>query len=75
MQTCMFVVQSIYVVPLMLQLFESAKVLLDAGEEIPCDLLVSILKSQLQQLQEECLQRIDTETVGVRSTLTALNVY
>lgn len=75
MQTCMFVVQAIYVVPLMLQLFESAKVLLDAGEEIPCDLLVSILKSQLQQLQEECLQRIDTETVGVRSTLTALNVY
>lgn len=52
----------------MLQLLESAKVLLDAGEEIPCDLLVNILKSQLQQLQAECHQRKDrdAETVSVR---------
>lgn len=42
--------------------------LLDAGEEIPCDLLVNILKSQLQQLQAECHQRKDrdAETVSVR---------
>lgn len=47
--------------------------LLDAGEEIPCDLLVNILKSQLQQLQAECHQRKDrdTETVSVRSRLMA----
>lgn len=58
----------------MLQLLESAKVLLDAGEEIPCDLLVNILKSQLQQLQAECLQRKDRDTVtaSVRARLMAL---
>lgn len=60
----------------MFQLLESAKVLLDAGEEIPCDLLVNILKSQLQQLQAECLQRKDkdTEIVSVRSRLMTLVV-
>lgn len=60
----------------MLQLLESAKVLLDAGEDIPCDLLVNILKSQLQQLQAECLQRKDrdTETVSVSARLMVLIV-
>lgn len=60
----------------MSQLLESAKALVDAGEEIPCDMLVTILKSQLQQLQAECHQRKDreAETVSVRSTLIALFV-
>ncbi|XP_075891417.1 sperm-associated antigen 17 isoform X2 [Nelusetta ayraudi] len=52
------------------ELLESAKVLLDAGEEIPCDLLVNILKSQLQQLQADCHQRKDrdAETVSVEKS-------
>ncbi|XP_029311178.1 sperm-associated antigen 17-like [Cottoperca gobio] len=42
---------------------EPAKVLLDAGEEIPCDLMANILKFQLLQIKAHDQQRRETEQV------------
>ncbi|XP_034425328.1 sperm-associated antigen 17 isoform X1 [Hippoglossus hippoglossus] len=43
--------------PMFYEVAESAKVLLDAGEEIPCDLMAKILKFQLLQVKTTDQQR------------------
>ncbi|KAM3590203.1 uncharacterized protein V6R79_005781 [Siganus canaliculatus] len=46
---------------------EYAKALLDAGEEIPCDLMAQILKVQLLQVKAIDQQRREAEQVGLQS--------
>ncbi|XP_027134086.1 sperm-associated antigen 17 isoform X1 [Larimichthys crocea] len=48
-------------VPLFYEVTEPAKVLLDAGEEIPCDLMAKILKFQLLQIKANDQQRREAE--------------
>ncbi|XP_029311120.1 sperm-associated antigen 17-like isoform X2 [Cottoperca gobio] len=48
-------------VPMFYEVTEPAKVLLDAGEEIPCDLMANILKFQLLQIKAHDQQRRETE--------------
>ncbi|XP_054457183.1 LOW QUALITY PROTEIN: sperm-associated antigen 17 [Anoplopoma fimbria] len=48
-------------VPTFYEVTESAKVLLDAGEEIPCDLMAKILKFQLLQIKANDQQRREAE--------------
>ncbi|XP_034020018.1 sperm-associated antigen 17 [Thalassophryne amazonica] len=47
--------------PMFYEVTESAKVLLDAGEEIPCDLMAKILKFQLLQIKSKDQQRMAAE--------------
>ncbi|KAM4611571.1 sperm-associated antigen 17 [Polymixia lowei] len=44
-------------VPMFYEVMEPAKVLLDAGEEIPCDLMAKILKFQLLEIKASDQQR------------------
>ncbi|XP_040887756.1 sperm-associated antigen 17 [Toxotes jaculatrix] len=44
-------------VPMFYEVTESAKVLLDAGHEIPCDLMAKVLKFQLLQIKSNDQQR------------------
>ncbi|XP_031140996.1 sperm-associated antigen 17 isoform X4 [Sander lucioperca] len=48
-------------VPMYYEVTESAKVLLDAGEEISCDLMAKILKFQLLQIKANDQQRREAE--------------
>ncbi|CAK6967972.1 LOW QUALITY PROTEIN: sperm-associated antigen 17 [Scomber scombrus] len=48
-------------VPVYYEVTEPAKVLLDAGEEIPCDLMAKILKFQLLQIKDNDQQRREAE--------------
>ncbi|XP_050932117.1 sperm-associated antigen 17 isoform X1 [Lates calcarifer] len=48
-------------VPMFYEVTEPAKVLLDAGEEIPCDLMAKILKFQLLQIKAIDQQRREAE--------------
>lgn len=61
-------VRYLFSVCVALQFLESARALLDAGEEIPCDLMVTILKFQLQQLEADCQQKREAELASVKST-------
>lgn len=54
---------------LFVKVTEPAKVLLDAGEEIPCDLMAKILKFQLLQIKADDQQRRETEMVSVSSCI------
>lgn len=47
---------------------ESAKLLLDGGQQIPCDLLAKILKFQLLQIRSKDQQRREAEGVKKFST-------
>ncbi|XP_054862915.1 sperm-associated antigen 17 [Amphiprion ocellaris] len=47
--------------PMYYEVTEPAKVLLDAGEEIPCDLMAKILKFQLLQIKSNDQQRREAE--------------
>ncbi|XP_008296225.1 sperm-associated antigen 17 [Stegastes partitus] len=47
--------------PMFYEVTEPAKVLLDAGEEIPCDLMAKILKFQLLQIKANDQQRREAE--------------
>ncbi|XP_070710647.1 sperm-associated antigen 17 [Pempheris klunzingeri] len=47
--------------PVFHEVMESAKALLDAGEEIPCDLMAKILKFQLLQIKANDQQRREAE--------------
>lgn len=62
----------LFAVCVALQFLESARALLDAGEEIPCDLMVNILKFQLQELEADCQQKREAELASVKSTWMAL---
>lgn len=44
-----------------LQVTESAKALLDAGAEIPCDLMAKVIKCQLLQIKANDQQRREAE--------------
>ncbi|KAM7366160.1 hypothetical protein PAMP_015625 [Pampus punctatissimus] len=48
-------------VPAYYEVTEPAKLLLDAGEEIPCDLMAKILKFQLLQIKDSDQQRREAE--------------
>ncbi|XP_044196890.1 sperm-associated antigen 17 isoform X3 [Thunnus albacares] len=48
-------------VPVYYEVTEPAKVLLDAGEEIPCDLMAKIVKFQLLQIKDNDQQRREAE--------------
>nr|XP_020479386.1 sperm-associated antigen 17 [Monopterus albus] len=48
-------------VPVFYEVTERAKLLLDAGEEIPCDLMAKILKFQLLQVKASDRQRREAE--------------
>lgn len=45
----------------LLQVTESAKALLDAGAEIPCDLMAKVIKCQLLQIKANDQQRREAE--------------
>lgn len=49
----------------LVQVTEPAKALLEAGEEIPCDLMAKILKFQLLQIKANDQQRREAEQVSV----------
>lgn len=51
----------------LVQVTEPAKALLDAGEEIPCDLMAKILKFQLLQIKAIDQQRREAEQVSISS--------
>ncbi|XP_074555058.1 sperm-associated antigen 17 [Halichoeres trimaculatus] len=51
-------------VPMFYEVTEPAKVLLDAGQEIPCDLMAKILKFQLLQIKTCDQQRRDREQLS-----------
>ncbi|XP_059211469.1 sperm-associated antigen 17 isoform X3 [Centropristis striata] len=48
-------------IPMFYEVTEHAKVLLDAGQEIPCDLMAKILKFQLLQIKANDQQRREAE--------------
>ncbi|XP_034757010.1 sperm-associated antigen 17 isoform X3 [Etheostoma cragini] len=48
-------------IPMYYEVTESAKVLLDAGEEIPCDLMAKVLKFQLLHIKANDQQRREAE--------------
>ena len=66
---CLFIVicalLSVYACVCPVQVTEPAKALLDAGEEIPCDLMANILKFQLLQIKADDQQRREAEQVSV----------
>lgn len=57
----------IYCSMCVLQVTEPAKVLLDAGQEIPCDLMAKILKFQLLQIKASDQQRREEGQANVCS--------
>lgn len=50
-----------------LQVTELAKVLLEAGEDIPCDLMAKVLKFQLLQIKADDQQRREAKQASVSS--------
>lgn len=62
-----FALLSMCLVHVCVQVTEPAKVLLDAGEEIPCDLMAKILKFQLLHIKDNDQQRREAEQVSVSS--------
>uniref|UniRef100_A0A3B5AQX8 Uncharacterized protein n=1 Tax=Stegastes partitus TaxID=144197 RepID=A0A3B5AQX8_9TELE len=55
--------------PMFYEVTEPAKVLLDAGEEIPCDLMAKILKFQLLQIKANDQQRREAELLQLGSRI------
>uniref|UniRef100_A0A8C3A475 Uncharacterized protein n=1 Tax=Cyclopterus lumpus TaxID=8103 RepID=A0A8C3A475_CYCLU len=56
-------------IPLFYEVTEPAKVLLDAGEEIPCDLMAKILKFQLLRIKANDQQRREAEQLEMGSCI------
>lgn len=52
-----------------MQVTEAAKALLDAGQEIPCDLLAKVLKFQLLQIKAGDQQRREAEQASVSACM------
>uniref|UniRef100_A0A3P8SP59 Uncharacterized protein n=1 Tax=Amphiprion percula TaxID=161767 RepID=A0A3P8SP59_AMPPE len=55
--------------PMYYEVTEPAKVLLDAGEEIPCDLMAKVLKFQLLQIKTNDQQRREAEQLELGSRI------
>ncbi|XP_029026563.1 sperm-associated antigen 17 isoform X3 [Betta splendens] len=55
--------------PLFYEVTESAKVLLDAGQDIPCELMAKILKFQLLQIKAVDQQRQEAEKINTGDCL------